>query len=55
MVKNAIASKLEALPTGHSERIISTRLTLERKQHLTHFSVYAPKILQDTADKESFY
>jgi len=55
MMKNSIASKLETLPTGHSDRIISMRLPLEKKQHLTIFSVYAPTLLADSADKDSFY
>ncbi|XP_029648839.1 craniofacial development protein 2-like [Octopus sinensis] len=55
MVKNSIPSKLETLPTGHPDRIISMRLPLESKQHLTLFSVYAPTLLADPADKDSFY
>ena len=55
MVRNSIASKLDRLPTGHSERIMSMRLPLESKQHLTLFSVYAPTLLADPADKDSFY
>ena len=55
MVKNSIASKLERLPTGHSDRIISMRLLLEGKQQLTLFSVYAPTLLADPADKDIFY
>ncbi|CAI9715341.1 Hypothetical predicted protein [Octopus vulgaris] len=31
------------------------RLPLESKQHLTLFSVYAPTLLADPADKDSFY
>ena len=32
MVRNSIASKLEILPTGHSDRITSMRLPLSNKQ-----------------------
>ena len=55
MVRNSIASKLDRLPTGHSDRIMSMRLLLEGKQHLTLFSVYAPTLLADPADKDIFY
>ena len=55
MVRNSIASKLDRLPTGHSDRIMSMRLPLEGKQHLTLFSVYAPTLLADPADKDIFY
>ena len=39
MVRNSMASKLDRLPTGHSECIMSMCLPLEGKQHLTLFSV----------------
>ena len=55
MMRNSIASKLETLPTGHSDRIMSMRLPLDNKQHLTLFSVYAPTLLADPLDKDSFY
>ena len=55
MVRNSIASKLDRLPTGHSDRIMSMHLLLEGKQHLTLFSVYAPTLLADPADKDIFY
>ena len=55
MVRNSIASKLERLPTGHSDHIMSMRLPLEGKQHLTHFSVYAPTLLADPVDKDILY
>ncbi|GFN94510.1 craniofacial development protein 2 [Plakobranchus ocellatus] len=55
MMKNSIATKLETLPRAHSDRIISMRLPLEKKQHLTIFSVYAPTLMAEPADKDSFY
>ena len=54
MVRNSVASKLDRLPTGHSDRIMLMRLPLEGK-HLTLFSVYAPTLLADPADKDIFY
>ena len=50
MVRNSIASKLDRLPWA-----MSMRLPLEGKQHLTLFSVYAPTLLADPADKDIFY
>ena len=55
MVRNSIASKLDGLPTGHSDGIMSMRLPLEGKQHLTLFSVYAPTLPADPVNKDSFY
>ena len=55
MVSNSMASKLDRLPTGHSDRIMSMRLPLEGKQHLMLFSVYAPTLWADPADKDIFY
>ncbi|KAI8495015.1 hypothetical protein Bbelb_270010 [Branchiostoma belcheri] len=55
MIENTIASKLENLPTGHSDRIISMRLPLTKKQHVTLFSVYAPTLQADPTDKDKFY
>ena len=55
MVKDCIASKLEHLPTGHSDRIISMHLPLHGNQFLTLFSVYAPTLLAEPAEKDKFY
>ncbi|KAL0195131.1 hypothetical protein M9458_008703, partial [Cirrhinus mrigala] len=55
MVKTSIASKMENLPTGHSDRIISMRLPLRRQQHVTFLSVYSPTLLAEPAEKDKFY
>ncbi|CAH1274548.1 Hypp5338 [Branchiostoma lanceolatum] len=55
MVENTIAAKLENLPTGHSDRIMPMRLPLRKKQYITLFSVYAPTLQADPADKNMFY
>ena len=52
MVRNSIASKLDRLPIGHSDWIMSMRLLLEGKQHLALFIVYAPTLLADPVDKD---
>ncbi|XP_072171908.1 craniofacial development protein 2-like [Diadema setosum] len=55
MVKNSIASRLENLPTGHSDRIMSMRLSLRNGQYITLFSVYAPTLQAEPAEKDKFY
>ncbi|KAL0156964.1 hypothetical protein M9458_048210 [Cirrhinus mrigala] len=55
MVKTSIASKMENLPTGHSDRIISKRLPLRRQQHVTFLSVYSPTLFAEPAEKDKFY
>ncbi|GFS23809.1 craniofacial development protein 2 [Elysia marginata] len=55
MIKDSLASKLETLPTGHSDRIMSMRLPLDKNQHLTLFSVYAPTLQAEPVEKDSFY
>ena len=55
MVRTSIASKLENLPTGHSDRIMSMRLSLKNKKYATLFSVYAPTLQAVPAEKDKFY
>ena len=55
MIKNNIAAKMENLPTGHSDRIISMRLSLRKEQYVTLFTVYAPTLQEDPADRDNFY
>ncbi|XP_068675615.1 craniofacial development protein 2-like [Montipora foliosa] len=55
MIKNNIAKKLHALPTGHSDRIMSLRLPLQGDKFATLVSVYSPTLQADLAVKEAFY
>lgn len=55
MIRDSIATKLASLPAGHSDLIISMRLPLCDQQHATLFSVYAPTLQADPADKDKFY
>ena len=55
MIKTSIVSKLEHLPTGHSDRIMSMRLNLSKNQHATLFSVYSPTLQADIAERVKFY
>jgi len=57
MVRTSIASKLENLPgkPGHSDRIMSMRLPLKNNKYATLFSVYAPTLQVELAEKDKFY
>ncbi|XP_051644172.1 craniofacial development protein 2-like [Manacus candei] len=41
--------------SGHSDCIISLRLPLHNKQHVVLFSIYAPTLQADPAEKDKFY
>ena len=55
MIKNTIAGKLQNLPVGHSDRLMSLRLPLREDKFVTIISVYAPTLQADPATKEAFY
>ena len=54
-VRTSIVSKLETLPSRHSDGIASMRLPLNIEQHLTLFSVCSPTLRAEPAEKERFY
>ncbi|CAH1266354.1 Hypp3340 [Branchiostoma lanceolatum] len=55
MIENSIANKLQNLPVGHSDRLMSLRLPLQDNQFATLISVYAPTLQADPGTKEVFY
>ncbi|GAB1598787.1 hypothetical protein Ahia01_000155900, partial [Argonauta hians] len=55
MIRSNIASRLENMPTGHSDRIMSLRLPLRDGGHATLFSVYAPTLQADPEESSKFY
>ena len=55
MVKTSVASKLQNLPVGHSDRIMSLRLPIQDKKFATVLSVYAPTLQAETGVKAAFY
>ena len=55
MIRNSITRRLESLPVGHSDRLMSLRLPLQENQFATIISVYAPTLQADPTTKESFY
>ena len=42
-------------PSGHSDRIVSMRLPLKNNHYATLFSVYAPTLQAEPAEKDKFY
>ena len=54
MIKTSIARKLQNLPVGHSDRIISLRLPIQDNKFATVLSVYAPTLQAETGLKEAF-
>ena len=54
LIKTFIARKLQNLPVGHSDRIMSLRLPIQNK-FATVLSVYAPTLQAETGVKEAFY
>ena len=55
MIKTSIARKLQNLPVGHSDRIISLRLPIQDNKFATALSVYAPTLQTETGVKEAIY
>ena len=55
MVKTFNAGKLQNLPVGHSDRIMSLRLPIQDNKFATVLSVYARTLQAETGVKEAFY
>ena len=55
MIKTSIARKLQNLPVGHSDRIVSLRLPTPDNKLATVLSVYAPTLQVEIGVKEAFY
>ena len=54
-IRTALVKNLESLPKGISDRLMSMRLPLQGKKHLTLISVYAPTMAYTQEEKELFY
>ena len=50
MIKTSIARKLQNLPVGHSDRIVSLRLPTPDNKLATVLSVYAPTLQAETGE-----
>ena len=55
MIKTSIARKLQNLPVGHSDRIMSLKLPIQDNKFATVLSVYAPALQAETGVNEAFY
>ena len=55
MIKASIARKLQNLPGGLSDRIMSLRLPVQDSKFATALSVYAPTLQTETGVKEAIY
>ena len=55
LVSTSIASKMENLPTGHSDCMMSMYLPLKNKQYAMLFSVCTPTLRAEPAEKDKFY
>ena len=54
-INTSIARKLQNLPVGHSDSIMSLRLLVQDNKFATVLSVYAPTLQAETGVKEAFY
>ena len=54
-IKNSLIPKLSELPIGISERLMTLKLQLDKDQHATVISAYAPTLDATDEVKEDFY
>ena len=54
-IRNSLLPKLESLPKGINDRLMSIRIKLRDNRYLTLVSVYAPTLTNDDTTKELFY
>ena len=54
-INNKIASGLQKLPSGVSERIMSLRVPIGKERHASLICVYAPTMTYPVEEKEHFY
>ena len=54
-IRNEIVDKLTELPVGVNERLMTLRIQLDKNQHATIISAYAPTLDSDDEVKEIFY
>lgn len=54
-IRKDLCDLLEIVPTSINERLMSLRIPLKKKQHMTVISAYAPTLLADEDCKDLFY
>ena len=55
MIKNSVVFRLQTLPKGHSDWLMSLQVLLEGKQSIVLISAYAPTLDPEPAEKKKFY
>ena len=55
VIRDSMLSKLESLPKGINDRLMTLRIKLRDNRYLTLVSVYAPTLTNDDISKELFY
>ena len=55
MIKTSIARKLQNVPVGHSDHIMSLQHPIQDKKFATVLSVYAHTLQAETGVREAFY
>ena len=54
-IKNSILNSLSELPVGHSPRLITLRIPLEKSNYMTIVSAHAPTLVATEESKDEFY
>ena len=54
-VRSSLLKSIQELPVGHSERLMTVRIPLERSNHMTIISAYAPTLAATEETKDEFY
>ena len=54
-IRNSIARNLESLPVGVNDRLMTLRLPIDKNNHATLISAYAPTMSNPEDNKERFY
>ena len=54
-IRTDLVSRLETLPKGINDRLMTRRIPLIRNSHLTLISAYAPTMTYSEEEKEQFY
>ena len=54
-IRSSLVKSTQELPVGHSERLMTVRIPIERSDHMTIFSAYVPTLASTEETKDEFY